>query len=103
MEPGKFFLRGEVDLANAADLVATLRSVARRQSGDLVVDCMDLTFIDASGVRAMLQVQAELAQDGRDLWLAHPSPFFARILKVLDLTGLIQPQSAEAEVNVDSN
>jgi anti-anti-sigma factor len=64
----------------------TLRSVAALHSSDVVVDCMDLMFIDAAGLRALILFHAELAQRGRDLVLVHPSPILTRMLQTLDLT-----------------
>ena len=91
MEPSKFFLHGEIDVASAGGLVTTLRSVAAIQSGPLLIDCGDLTFIDAAGIGALIVVHQELARDGRDLCLVYPSPFFRRLLDILDLTRLRTP------------
>ena len=96
MEPCRFFLRGEIDVANVDGLITTLRSVAGQQSGELVIDCMDLTFIDAAGIRALIVVHAELVQQDRDLCLVHPSPFFARLLQLLDLNYLLSPSAIAA-------
>jgi anti-anti-sigma factor len=84
-----FFLRGEIDDANADGLATTLRSVASQQSGDLTVDCHDLAFIDAAGIRALLLVRSELAQQHRGLRLVHPSPMLTRLLDRLGLTYLL--------------
>ena len=99
MEPCQFFLRGEIDVANADGLLTTLRSVADKQPGPFVIDCMDLTFIGAAGIRVLLLLHAELAQQNRDLRLVHPSPFFTRLLQVLDLTHLLRPIRVAAESN----
>lgn len=96
MEPVSFFLRGDIDIANAEGLLTTLRSVAGQQSGAVVVDCMDLTFIDAAGIRTFVRVHAELAREGRDLRLVHPSPILARVLEVLDLTHLVRSEPVTA-------
>jgi anti-anti-sigma factor len=72
-------------------LITTLRSVAGQQSGEIVIDCMDLTFIDIAGLRALIQVHSELAQQARELPLVHPSPFLTRVLQLLDLTYRLRP------------
>jgi anti-anti-sigma factor len=92
MEPQSFFLKGEIDLANAGGLATTLRSVAGQQSGDLIVDCHDLTFIDAAGIRALFLVHSELARQHRGLRLVHPSRTLTRLLDILDATCLLQAQ-----------
>jgi anti-anti-sigma factor len=91
MDTNTFFLRGDIDLSNADGLLTTLRSVAGLHSGVVEVDCMDLTFIDAAGIRVLILVHAELAQEGRDLVLVHPSPILTRMLQALDLTYLLRP------------
>ena len=88
----RFFVRGEIDIANADELATTLRSLASRHpNSGVLVDCMDLTFIDVVGIRVLITVRGELAQQGRDLWLVHPSPILTRLLGILDLTHLIAP------------
>ena len=89
MTPDRFFIRGEIDIANASGLLTTLRSVAGQQPGELVVDCMDITFIDVAGIRALMTVHDELGHDGRVLRLVHPSSFLVRVLEILELTRLL--------------
>jgi anti-anti-sigma factor len=99
MDSCPFFLRGEIDLANADELIVTLRSAASEWSGTLVVDCMDLTFIDMAGIRVLILVHSELAQQDRDLRLVHPSPIFTRVLQILALTYLLKPIPVAAVSN----
>jgi anti-anti-sigma factor len=86
----QFFIRGDIDITNAEGLATTLRSgAAQHPDDDALIDCMDLTFIDAAGIRVLIAVHAELAQQGCDLWLVNPSPILDRLLGILDLTYLI--------------
>ena len=90
MEPCRFYLRGEVDVSNADGLLTTLRSAAgQHPAAPVLVDCMDLEFIDAAGLRVFVRIRRELAAEGRELHLVRPSPFLARILRVLDLDVLV--------------
>jgi anti-sigma B factor antagonist len=54
---------GELDLATAADLEAVLVA----QTGRVVVDLRGLSFVDASGLRVLLEAQARSRQDGMAL------------------------------------
>ena len=99
MEPSQFFLRGEIDVATADGLLTTLRSVAGQQQGDVVVDCMDLTFIDGAGIGAFIVMHRELVEQGRCLCLAHASPFLTRLLAVLNLTHLLRSDPVSAASN----
>ena len=101
----RFFIRGEIDVVNADGLATTLRSLASRHPGtEVIVDCMDLTFIDATGIGALITIRAELAEQGRDLWLVHPSPILARLLGILDLTYLVRamPARKDARQSLDA-
>lgn len=99
METCPLFLRGDIDLANADGLLTTLRSAAGQQSGEVLIDCMDLTFIDVAGLRAVIMAQSELAQQGRDLYLIHPSPFLVHVLEVLDFSCLLRPSLASTRTD----
>jgi anti-anti-sigma factor len=91
-QPLAFHLRGEIDLTNADGLITTLRSVAGQQAGDLVVDCTELAFIDAAGIRALNLIRNELAQQRRSMRLVHASPLLTKTLQVLDLSCFLHAQ-----------
>jgi anti-anti-sigma factor len=96
-----YFLRGEIDLANADAILADLRARAAVQSGPLVVDCMGLEFIDASGLRAFVIADNELREQERRLLLVNAMPMLARVLRVCGLTDLLIPTNASAAVRVN--
>lgn len=75
-------LHGELDLAYAAPVRAALLGVA---GAEVVVDLSGLNFIDASGLSALLAARREMAEQGRRLVLAGPSP---QVRRVFELTGL---------------
>jgi anti-sigma B factor antagonist len=54
---------GELDLATAADLEAVLLA----QRGRVVVDLRGLSFVDASGLRVLLEAEARSRRDGMNL------------------------------------
>jgi anti-sigma B factor antagonist len=55
--------RGELDLATAPDLEAVLVA----QTGPVVLDLRELSFVDASGLRVLLQAEARSRQNGKNL------------------------------------
>jgi anti-sigma B factor antagonist len=55
--------RGELDLAAAPQLEAVLAA----QSGPVTVDLRHLSFVDASGLRILLEAEAASRQDGMSL------------------------------------
>ena len=90
-------LRGEVDVANVARRVEPLRTYAAAVSGDLVVDCMDLRFIDAAGLGALVGLNNELRAQGRYLRLIHPAPLLRRVLDACTLNELLEDPMGAAE------
>lgn len=86
-----FVLSGELDMA-VADQVAEA-TAGLTAGGDVVFELTDLTFIDSSGLRAVLQV-AERIPDGK-LVLRAPTDAVRRVLDIVGLT------EASARVVVD--
>jgi anti-sigma B factor antagonist len=85
VEPGPedraFVLTGELDMAATDQVGEAVASI--EGSGDVVFDLRALTFIDSSGIRALLQA-AERIDEGK-LILAHPTE---AVQRVLDLVGM---------------
>jgi anti-anti-sigma factor len=82
-------LSGEVDISNATLLADSLQREIR-ESEDIHLDLSDLKFIDASGVRVLIQAARRLSKGRRIvLW---SSPGFLRklfaILKLDESSGL---------------
>jgi anti-sigma B factor antagonist len=71
---------GELDLDTAQELEAVLAT----QSGAVVVDLRELTFIDLTGVRLLLEADARSRQDGKNLRFI-PSRIVRRLLEVAEL------------------
>src|ERR1700709_1722009 len=76
-------LVGEVDLGTAEGLVDWLVDV----SGSLVVvDLSQLTFMDSSGITAVVQARARVEQEGSELRLTRALPNVERVLEIVGLT-----------------
>jgi anti-sigma B factor antagonist len=76
--------RGELDLAGAVTFDAAVKEVVARGTARVVVDLSELTFMDSSGMRAVLRLHAQLS-DGCRLELLPGSPAVQRIF---ELTGM---------------
>jgi anti-sigma B factor antagonist len=87
-------LSGELDVADAANVVAALAVVAARER-EIIVDLAGLEFIDSSGVAALVRVRKQARHAGGDLLLAAPS---LQVLRLLALTSLIDVFSVHASV-----
>ena len=72
-------LQGEIDMAVADEVTAALLQGV--EAGIPVVDMSEVTFIDSSGLRALLSVAQTLNGSG-PLVLRRPSPAVTRILRI---------------------
>jgi stage II sporulation protein AA (anti-sigma F factor antagonist) len=72
---------GEVDLASSPDLTACLDQV----DGVVVVDLSDVTFLDSSGMGALVAARKRLQADGGDLTVRAPRD---NVRGALEATGL---------------
>jgi anti-anti-sigma factor len=82
--PRTITVAGELDLDTSDELIAQVR--AAQGDGDLVLEFGQVTFIDSSGVRALLRAADRLASQGR-LIVRDPSPPVRRVLELMGLTG----------------
>jgi anti-sigma B factor antagonist len=74
-------LVGELDLATADALVAELSNLLPEGSGDVVLDIRGLSFVDSTGIRALIGISNRL-QEGA-LVLEGPSPGVRRVLELV--------------------
>ncbi|HZT64312.1 MAG TPA: STAS domain-containing protein [Acidimicrobiales bacterium] len=78
-------VRGEADIATAADLADGLSVVGAKRPALVVLELSELAFIDCSGVDAILGARHSLAEAGSDLVLRCPTPAVARVLDLLSV------------------
>jgi anti-sigma B factor antagonist len=74
-------LRGELDIANAADLRAVLSDAVARNP-HVIADLSDLTFIDCASVGALVRARTRAREAGGDLVLAGAR---GKVLRVITL------------------
>ena len=77
----------EMDIATAPQLVATMRSLPRQDIQHIWLDLTGLTFIDASGLAALVQVRMLIDRRGGRLTLHGIRPFVRRLLTITNLSG----------------
>jgi len=80
-------LRGELDLRTAPRLRVRVSDVLRRHAGDVVVDMCDVTFIDSTGLAALLNALRRLTRAKRRLVLVCAEGPVMRILRLTRLDG----------------
>ncbi|HVE99420.1 MAG TPA: STAS domain-containing protein [Mycobacteriales bacterium] len=78
-------IRGDLDIATAPGLVATFDELSGSGAPAIVVDMRQVTFMDSSGLSALL-VAGRRVPPGTRLVLRRPSE---QVLRVLTLTGML--------------
>ena len=107
MAETRYFLRGEIDLADR-DRIRCELAVALKRPSDLLVDCRDLTFLDSSGIAVLVDVRNQLAATGHEMLLVNVSGPPLRVLEVVGLTNLLSidrasPRSEHERANGNGN
>ena len=91
-EPGRAVLRpvGELEMASVGVLERALDDVLDRPGlVEIVVDLAGVTFIDSTGVAALLGGAAEAVGRGASLRIADPQPVVARVLRITAVDTLL--------------
>jgi anti-anti-sigma factor len=80
-------LAGEIDAHTAPDLATAM---AQLPAGDVVVDVGDVSFMDSSGLRVLIDVAARARETGGELIIAHPTPGITRLVEISGLSGQLR-------------
>jgi anti-anti-sigma factor len=83
-------VEGEIDIASAPRMAADLTAYADRVSGDVVVDCSKMTFIDSSGLAVLETARRDLAAQGRRLVLMDVVQQCRRAFEIIGLGELLE-------------
>jgi anti-sigma B factor antagonist len=86
-------IEGDVDMSNAPDLHDAFRDALSDGASSLVVDCAELTFIDSSGISALISANHEANLQWGTVTVRNPSPM---VLRMLEITGLDQALTIDA-------
>ncbi|MCU1346623.1 MAG: anti-sigma factor antagonist [Acidimicrobiia bacterium] len=77
---------GELDVATGPLLAQALRAEAARATGGIGLDLRAVTFMDAAGLRAVVDAANALGQRGQQLTLSRPSHSVRRLLEATAMT-----------------
>jgi anti-sigma B factor antagonist len=78
-------LEGELDVAKAADAQKRMLRLDLRRGAQLVLDLSELTFMDSTGIRVILQAEQYARMHGAELVILRPPD---DVMRVLELVGL---------------
>lgn len=84
-------LTGEIDLSTVEGAGDGLREAIAGSDGTVAIDLREVTFLDSSGLRMLLQFHRELSDSGRRMVVVQGP---RRVARVFELTG------ADSELDV---
>jgi anti-anti-sigma factor len=83
-------LTGECDLSARDELVSTL-DTALAQGGTVLVDLEGLTFLDSSGLNALINAHRTAVAAGRRVYVVNPNRIVATVLEITGIGDLLRP------------
>jgi anti-sigma B factor antagonist len=92
-------LTGELDLATASALAAAVAHIPMDRTTTVVLDLHRLTFIDSTGIRAILVTRELCADCGCEFWLVPGQP---PVRRVFEICGLLDHLPFRNDEDVDS-
>jgi anti-anti-sigma factor len=86
-------LGGELDVASA-DEVPRDDFASRRELTTVLIDLGELTFCDATGIRALLAFRRIHEAQGRAVLVVRATPFIWRLMRLCGVTDRLEPEPA---------
>jgi anti-anti-sigma factor len=86
-------VRGEVDIHTCGEVEKALTDLATDGVTKITLDLGQVSFIDSSGLRALVVGHKALQDKGGTLVVANPSPTTARLLEVTGLDSLFDVEN----------
>lgn len=80
-------VRGELDVSTAPELADRCRLLHAEGTLDVELDLEETSFLDSSGLRALIGARHVFGDAGGNLRLTHPSEPVMRLLSITGLTG----------------
>lgn len=86
--------RGRLTMASARRLKEILDGVIAEGSSRIVVDMAETTFLDSSGLGALIAGLKAARQAGGDLRIARPTEAVTMVLQLTNLDKVLRPRSS---------
>jgi anti-sigma B factor antagonist len=80
-------LAGDLDLDTVPELTRVLDPLIQDGPPDVVIESSGLSFLESSGVAALVVAQNKLCKRNRRLIVRAPRP---NVLRILEITGLVE-------------
>lgn len=93
-------LTGEMDIANAPEFTSRMGQLGVLGSRRVVVDLSGLTFLDSSGINALVSAAKAIEASGGEVALAAPTAHVSQVFEIVNLSEVVTiEQSVEAALD----
>jgi anti-anti-sigma factor len=82
-------LAGEMDIANAPQLTSRIARLGGAGSYRAVFDLSELTFLDSTGINALVSAARSIEAGGGEVVLAAPTPNVQQVFKIVSLSEVV--------------
>ena len=93
-DAGMYVLSGEVDAHTAPQFAGHFEPLPGGVGDALVIDMADVTFMDSSGLRVLIELNQRVTEAGTSLTVRAPSRAVERIIEISGLSDLIEVSPA---------
>jgi anti-sigma B factor antagonist len=88
---------GEVDMYNAHRLKEVVHGLLEKHVGVFILNLKKVTYIDSSGIGALLSINATLSQGGMAFRIVNVARPVMRVIELTRLVGFLPIESTELE------
>ena len=89
--------KGRISMGDELKSLETTLNLGARESTKVVLNVSEVDRLDSTGIGLLVRVATNLHKRGGDIRLAAPQPFFIKLLKLANLSSLLQVHSTEEE------
>jgi anti-anti-sigma factor len=88
-EVARVQVTGELDVSSAPRLIAAVHDVAHPPVRRIDLECSGVSFLDSTGLRALLVARNAAVDRGVELTLVEPSASVQRVIEMTGVSGLL--------------
>jgi len=94
-------ISGEVDIFNSAEMKTKLIELIEQNPVDIRIECKNLTYIDSTGLGALIAVLKKTKEYNRSIYLQNLKSSLSKLFKItnLDKVFIIEGDSKEGDSN----
>lgn len=76
---------GEIDIFNSAEFKKTLLELLEEKQLNIKIDCINLSYIDSTGLGALIAVLKKATSYGGKIYLKNVKPSLSKLFKITNL------------------